>query len=158
MPGIAAVHHPLRDVDTGSGDVLPLIHIGDVMDRAAVNAHPDRQSRLRTQNLTDLKGAFHRIFHRAGEDQRHPVARGQQDELTDRFRFTRRFGIAHDLIQFVERFRLLVDEQLGITDDVDEKDMRDLQAQFRFLVVGHLGRDLSASRGRLYLNLGELWS
>ena len=28
VPGITAIHHPLRDVDAGAGDVLSLVHIG----------------------------------------------------------------------------------------------------------------------------------
>ena len=49
VTGIAAIHHPLRDVDAGAGDVFALVHIGDVMHRTAVNAHPHRQTRLRPQ-------------------------------------------------------------------------------------------------------------
>ena len=51
--------------------------------------------------------------------------------------FARCLGVAHDLVELMQRFRLLVDEQLRITDDVDEKNVRDLEAQFRFLLVSH---------------------
>jgi hypothetical protein len=33
---------------------------------------------------------------------------------------------------------LFIGQQLGIVDDVDEEYVRDLQAQFRFLFVGHM--------------------
>lgn len=39
VPRIAAVHDPLCDVDPAAGDVGAVIHIGDLIDRAAVNAH-----------------------------------------------------------------------------------------------------------------------
>src|SRR5438874_11475226 len=33
---------------------------------------------------------------------------------------------------------LLVDQELGVTNDVDEQNMRDLQVDFSFCVAGHL--------------------
>ena len=42
VTGITAIHHSLRDVNAGAGDVLALVHVGDVMDRAAVNSHAHR--------------------------------------------------------------------------------------------------------------------
>ena len=49
-------------------------------------------------------------------------------------------GSAHDLAQFLNVRALLSSAQFGIADDVDEKDVRDLEAEFRFLLVGHIGR------------------
>ncbi|MEO7168360.1 MAG: hypothetical protein ABI016_15175 [Chthoniobacterales bacterium] len=40
VPGVAAVHHSLRDVDSGAGHVDPLVRVGDLVDRSAVNSHP----------------------------------------------------------------------------------------------------------------------
>ena len=98
VTGITTIHHPLRDVNASPGDILTLVHIGDVMDRAAVNAHPHGQTRLCTQPLADLERAFHRILHRAGEHQRHAVAGRKKDELTRGLRCTCCFRVAHDLI------------------------------------------------------------
>ena len=92
--------------------------------------------------LTDLQRAFHRIFDGAGEHKRHAVTRRKKDQLTRRFRFAHRFRVAHNLIQLLQRFRLLVDQQLRVADDVDEEDMRDLEAQLRLLLVSHLRREL----------------
>ena len=39
MSGIAAIHYPLRHVDSGSSYVGAVIYIGDLIDRATVNAH-----------------------------------------------------------------------------------------------------------------------
>src|SRR5712692_10573675 len=40
MPGIAAIHHALSHVDTGTGDIGPLVYIQDYIDRPAMNSHP----------------------------------------------------------------------------------------------------------------------
>ena len=37
----------------------------------------------------------------------------------------------------MQRFRLLVDEQLRIAYNVDEENVRDLQTQLRLLLVSH---------------------
>ena len=42
VPGIAAIHHSLRQVDPGAGDVFSLVHIHYFIYRAAVNPHPQR--------------------------------------------------------------------------------------------------------------------
>ncbi len=142
VTGITAIHHPLRDVDAGAGDVLALVHIGHVMDRAAVNSHAHGQTRLCTQPLTDLERALHRIFDGAGEDQRHAVTCRKKDELARRLRCAHRVRLMHNLVQLLQRFRLLVDQQLRVTDDVHEEDMGNLEAQLRLLLVRHLRREL----------------
>jgi hypothetical protein len=38
VPGIAAIHHPLGHVNSRTGEVGPLIHIGDLVNRAAVDS------------------------------------------------------------------------------------------------------------------------
>ncbi len=125
VPGIAAVHHLLRDVDPGPGDVLALVHIGHVMHRSAVNANPQRQARFCAQSLADLERAIHRLFHGTSENQRHAIAGRRQDQLPNTLRFARRVGVAHDLIKLVQSLGVLVNQQLRITYDVDEQDMRD---------------------------------
>src|SRR6476469_10630414 len=49
-------------------------------------------------------------------------------------------GSAHDLAQCLNVRALLCGAQFGVADNVDEKDVRDLEAEFRFLLVGHIGR------------------
>ena len=43
VPGIAAIHHPLRHVDAGAGDIGALVYIHYPADRAAVHAHAHLQ-------------------------------------------------------------------------------------------------------------------
>src|SRR5207248_9608348 len=40
MPGVAAIHDALGQVNARTGNVGALIHIGDFIHRPAVNAHP----------------------------------------------------------------------------------------------------------------------
>ena len=44
VPGIAAIHHPLRHVDPGPGDIGPPTDVGHFAHRSAVDAHPHRKS------------------------------------------------------------------------------------------------------------------
>ena len=46
VSGIAAIHHPLRDVHSGAGNIRPLIHVDHPADRPAVNAHAQPQFRV----------------------------------------------------------------------------------------------------------------
>ena len=46
VSGVAAIHHALRDVDARAGDVGLFVQIGDFIDRAAVNSHPDLKFRM----------------------------------------------------------------------------------------------------------------
>jgi hypothetical protein len=52
------------------------------------------------------------------------VASGNCD--TDAYRCPKTFGAPHDPVQFLQQLALLVDEQFGVTDNVDEKDVADL--------------------------------
>jgi hypothetical protein len=134
---IVAIHYPLRNVDAGAGNILALIRVFHVMDRPTVDAHSHWQTRLRPQRMTDLERALYRLFHRAGKDQCHAIAGRQDNELAGSFRFARCFRGAHELIQFLQSFRLLVDQQLGIANDVEKKDVGDLQPQLGLLLVSH---------------------
>src|SRR5439155_20572579 len=48
MPGIPAIQHPLRDIDSRPGYDRFVVNIGDSMDWAAVNAHPHLNMRIIT--------------------------------------------------------------------------------------------------------------
>ncbi len=44
---IAAIHHPLRHVDPGPGDIHTIVDINDFVYRAAVNAHAQLDAGVR---------------------------------------------------------------------------------------------------------------
>ena len=73
VPGVAAIHHPLRHVDPGAGDVVASAHIVHFAHRPAVNAHPHRKFRVLPQGLGNLERAARRLFRAVMKDQRHPV-------------------------------------------------------------------------------------
>src|SRR5436190_8558940 len=99
MAGIAAIHHSLRDVDAYAGDVFAPVGILHMMDRAAVDSHPHRKTRLRAQSLATFQGTFDGLFHGTGENQRHAIARRQNGKLSRSLRLLRRLDATHNLIQ-----------------------------------------------------------
>jgi hypothetical protein len=106
VPGVAAIHHPLRHVDAGSGDVGAPAHIGHLAHRPAVNAHPHRKFRMFLQRFGNLQRAPGRFLNAAAENQRHSVARRQPNELFVG-RFPHRPGREHNVRQLFEPLLLL---------------------------------------------------
>ena len=47
------------------------------------------------------------------------------------------FGRAHDLFQLLQLRALLANEQLRVADDIEEKNVPDLEAQLWLLLFGH---------------------
>ena len=54
MTSVATIHHSLSDVDAYASDVFASVCILHMMDRAAVDSHPHRQTRLRAQSSANL--------------------------------------------------------------------------------------------------------
>ena len=46
MLGIAAIHHPLHNVDSRTGYVRFVVNIRDSVDRTTVNSHPQTDVRM----------------------------------------------------------------------------------------------------------------
>jgi hypothetical protein len=132
VPGVAAIHHPLRHVDAGPGEVGASAHVGHLVHRSAVNAHPHRKFRVFLERFGNLERAPGRFLRAVMEDQRHPIAGRQPDELFVR-RFAHRRGRQHDLGELVQPLLLFLVQELGVTDNVDEQHMPDLQME---IVVG----------------------
>jgi hypothetical protein len=135
MTGVAAIHHSLRAFDPGCGNLFPLVRIRDVMHRTAVNTHPHGKFRVLPQRFSDLQRAAGRFLRAVAKDQRHAVAGRQPDELFLRGLAHLRRG-QHDLSELVQPLLLFLDQELCVTDDVDEQDMADLEAQI-FVGVRH---------------------
>src|SRR6202007_2272652 len=62
VSGVAAIHHSLRDVDAGAGDIGTLVYIDNAADRTTVHAHAQLQFGMLFVGPTDLERAFHRRF------------------------------------------------------------------------------------------------
>ena len=74
MAGIAAIHHALSNVDSGSGNVRLLVEIGHFIDRTAVNSHADAKFWMVPQRFGNFDGAKNWRFQIA-KDKRATVAR-----------------------------------------------------------------------------------
>ena len=86
MSGIAAVHQPLRHIDSYSGDVALLVDIGDLIHRPAVDSHPQLQFRVLAQLATDLQRTAHRRIHARKKGQHHSIPRWDAHQFIGRLR------------------------------------------------------------------------
>jgi hypothetical protein len=153
VTGITAIHHPLRDVDPGASDVGLLVQITDFIDRAAVNAHPHPQLGMMFQLTADLDRAQDRRFRVGAENERAAVAGGQAEQFALCFGELELLGAPHDLLQGLQALALLGDEQLGVTNNVDEQDVPDLQLDFLVDLGGHISAPTERRRMKYNLDL-----
>src|SRR6266566_4128000 len=119
MSRIAAIQHTLRDVDSRSCKVRLVVNILDSIDRTTVNAHPHLNVRMILQGFADLERTAHRLLRTSEKKERHPVSHRHSIELAACFRRSKTFGAAHDLIELLQQFNLLIVRELGITSHVD---------------------------------------
>ena len=137
MPGIAAIHHPLGDVEVPAPAMLALlVQVGDFADRPAVHAHADSNLGMRlTSALRDLRSAQQRRrYHdlvRKTELRRTVAGRQPHELLIGRLRQqnSQRGTMFTELAQPLAFCSSI--KRLGITDDVDEQDVSDLSRRLR---------------------------
>ena len=140
VSGVAAIHHALRDVDPDAGGVGPPVHVDHRAHRPAVHAHAHLQFGMCLQSAMNFQRAFHRLLRTLIEDQRHSIAGRDFYQSIRRFRPFEFVRAANNLIELLNQRVLLVRQQLGVTDNVDEQDMDDLQLDFLFDLGGHARR------------------
>ena len=75
VTGIAAIHHPLGDVDSRSSDVGLFVEVGNFVDRPAVNSHSNAKLRMTLQCLADFQRAKSWRFRTVAKNKRATVAR-----------------------------------------------------------------------------------
>ena len=100
-----------------------------------------------------LESAFDRCFGTVVKNQRHPVAGGNFNQSARLFRSLELLRATNNSVQRVEQRALLINHQLGVTDDVDEQDMPDLELNFR----GRLGRIGFGFIASIRLSVKRLW-
>ena len=152
VTGIAAIHDALGDVDPGAGNVRLLVQIGDFVNRTTVDAHAHPNLGMTLECLGDFLGAKYRCLRVVTESKRAAVTGRQSQQLSFSFSGAVLLGPPHDLAQLLYLSALLVNAQFGIAHDVDEKNMGDLQSDFRFRFVRHRGMNLGGSDKALYIN------
>jgi hypothetical protein len=119
MPGIAAIHHSLRNIYSRTGYVCFLVNINDSVDRTAVNSHPQLDARVIMQCPANLERTPGWFFRTVEENERHPITSRHSDEFASCFRGAKTSGAPHDLRQLLQQFNLLVHEQFRIANHVD---------------------------------------
>jgi hypothetical protein len=119
VAGISAIHHPLREVDAGAGDVVAAIDIPHTENGAAVQADAEAKARALAKGRDDLTG---RAKRRTGliveEDQGDAVAGGDADERIGIAPTIELRRVAQGLAQLHEQLGLLIGSQARVADDV----------------------------------------
>src|SRR5712692_7531354 len=124
MPGIAAIHHALSHVDTGTGDIGPLVYIQDYIDRPAMNSHPQPNLGMIFYCRADLHCTFNWRFMIAKKHKRHSIAGWQANQFLLGFGATKSRTAFHNARQLAHDAALLCDEQRRVLDHVHVQDMR----------------------------------
>ena len=115
------------------GEIGPTVHIDHTADRPAVHAHSKLQAWMFLERAADLQRALHRRFRTRVKDQAPSRRRSQFLASGPRLRPSEIAPSARTtLVQFLNRRVLVVNRELGVTNDVDEQDMRDLRAAISF--------------------------
>src|SRR5207248_1279835 len=77
----------------------------------------------------DLLRTTHRRIGAGKENKRHSIPRRYRHQLAGSVCRAELLGVADDLVEEAEQLPLLVTKQLGVTDDVYEQHMPDLQTR-----------------------------
>jgi hypothetical protein len=126
VSGVSAIHHSLRQVDSGARYIGAIIHIGNTAHRTAVDSHAHPQLRMAPQCIANLYRARNRSIRRGCKDECHPVASRQTRQFASSIGSAERIGSPNNFIEGMQIIALLVDQKLGVTDNVDEENMPDL--------------------------------
>src|SRR4026207_1568571 len=81
VAGIAAVHDALREIDSGTGNVRPVVYVQHLLDRTAVDPHAQMDLWMRLQCLSELRGTADWSFRVFEENQNHSVTGRQTEEF-----------------------------------------------------------------------------
>ena len=96
-----------------------------------MNPHPQLNMRMILQGPANLESTSRRFFRAVEEKQRHPVSRRHSIEFAACFRRPKAFRSAHDLLQLLQQFNLLIHQQFRITHYVDQQEVCDLEGEIR---------------------------
>src|SRR5947207_866006 len=102
MARVAAIHHPLRHVDSRSRYVRAVVNIDNPAYWTAMDTHPHAQFRMTLKPLADFQSTLNRCIRGGGKCERHPVSGWQADQFAGRFRNTEGFSGSDDLIELLE--------------------------------------------------------
>jgi hypothetical protein len=103
---------------------------------------PLQLGEVASQCIANLYRAGNWSIRRCRKDQRHSVAGRQARQFAISIGCVERIGSPNNFIERMQVIALLIDQELGVTDDVDEEDVGDLQPDLFFDFGGHSGSDL----------------
>src|SRR6266699_4285515 len=89
------------------------------------------------QLLSNLQSAEDRCFGTVAKNERAAIASRQAQQFSLGLSFPDFFSAANNLLQPLNLFALFVNEQLRVTDNVDEQDVPDLEFQVGGLLGWH---------------------
>src|SRR5437899_7056093 len=127
VASIATIHHPLGNINSGAGNVGPTAYIHDAADRATMHTHAQFEFGVFLQRAADFERAFNRRFGGVVKYQGHTVARRNRNQPIIDFRFVKLLSAAYNLVEYFKQSALLIDQQLGVADNVDEEHIGNLQ-------------------------------
>jgi hypothetical protein len=90
-----------------------------------------------------LQRATHWRIWTGEERQRHSVSRRNANQFSSRVRRPKLFGVAHLFVQLFYQLSLLINQQLRISNRVDEKNVRDLEVTIGRCLGRHTARSVS---------------
>jgi|HubBroStandDraft_4_1064222.scaffolds.fasta_scaffold56473_2 hypothetical protein len=139
MACVAAVHHPLGDIDPPAGDITIGVDVRDAVHRPGMNAHAKLDVGMFTKTVVQFYGAANGSFGIVEENQRHPVAGWQADESILSLRLGKFGCLSNHLLQLAQDALLLVHGQSRVGHYVHKEDVCHLQAVSRAGVVSGQG-------------------
>jgi uncharacterized glyoxalase superfamily metalloenzyme YdcJ len=89
----------------------------------------------------DFDRAFHRLFRAHAKHQRATVAGRQAHQFPSALRRAKRLRRPRDLAKFFKMLELLVNQELRVTDDVDEQNVSNFERDVFFKFAGHVYAD-----------------
>src|SRR4030095_4143257 len=138
VSGIATVHHPLCDIDSGASHVRFSGCVDDSADRSTVDAHSQLQFRILLQRAAYFQCAFRWGFWTIIKNQRDAVACWDCDQAACRFGGLIFISASDNLVPMLDYRPLLMDWQLRVTDDVCEQHMTYLELNTLFNLGSHI--------------------
>jgi len=98
VTAVAAIHHPLRDVDSTASQVRSIVYIGHFVYWPTVDAHAQAEVCGIFQCLGNFHSTPHRRFRTGKKDQHHSITGRQPNQFVRRFRGAKLTGTPDDLI------------------------------------------------------------
>ena len=88
-----------------------------------MDAHTNAHLGMSSHRPADLLCAFHRRFPAGAKNERAAIAGRETKEFAFRFPGAELLSRAHDLLQLLQLRALLADQQLRVTNDIEEENV-----------------------------------